>query len=92
MPTFNTFLKAKPGRYNPNTDKYVFFYAAYALFFIRTIFIRTSSLKFAKKKKEKKKKKMLRTYRKNNLFFTSFTFLNLENLNYPMSYMESERM
>ena len=35
---------------------------------------------------------MLRTYRKNNLFFTSFTFLNLENLNYTMSYLESERM
>ena len=34
---------------------------------------------------------MLRTYRKNNLYFTAFTFQNPENLNYIMSYMESER-
>ena len=35
---------------------------------------------------------MLGTYRKNNLFFNAFTFQNPENLNYKMSYMESERM
>ena len=27
---------------------------------------------------------------KNNLFFTAFPFLNLENLNYIMSYIESK--
>jgi len=145
MPTFYTFLKAKPGRYNPNiasyavvfrgarfsslptnkqwernvvfgwagvcggddkraplktpaweanpnTDKYFFFYAAYAIFFIRTIFIRTSSLKSLPPSKTKKKilrtiHNMLRKYRRNNLFFTAFTCLNPENLNYTMSYM-----
>ena len=35
---------------------------------------------------------MLGTYRENNLFSTAFTFENPENLNYIMSYMESERM
>ena len=35
---------------------------------------------------------MLGTYRKNNLFFNAFTLKNPENLNYTMSYMESERM
>ena len=74
MPTFNTFLKAKPGRYNPNTDKYVFFYAAYALFFIRTIFIRTSSLKFAKKKKEKKKKENAKNIPEEQFIFHFFYF------------------
>ena len=33
---------------------------------------------------------MLRTYR-TNFFLTAFTFQNPENLNYIMSYMESER-
>ena len=44
------------------------------------------------KNQEKKIKNMLGTYRKNNLFFNAFTFQNPENLNYTMSYMESERM
>ena len=81
---FNSYLCQCP----PSTHSYFFFYAAYALFFIRTIFKRTFNL--AKKKIKTKKKNMLRTYRK-NFFFTAFTFQNPENLNYIMSYMESER-
>ena len=77
---FNSYLRQCP----PST-----LYAAYALFFVRTIFKRTFNL--AKKKNHQdKKKNMLRTYR-TNFFLTAFTFQNPENLNYIMSYMESER-
>ena len=81
---FNSYLCQCP----PSTHSYFFFYAAYALFFIRTIFKRTSKL--AKKKKKSQKKKEHAKNIPEEPFFTAFTFQNPENLNYIMSYLESE--
>ena len=52
--------------------------------------MRTFSLNFAKILRIRWEH--TRRSEKNDLFFTAFTFLNPENLNYVMSYMESECM
>ena len=93
VPTFYAFLKEKPERYNPNTEK-KFSSTRLAHSFYKNHFKKNVQSEICQKTKnqEKKIKNMLGTYRKNNLFFNAFTFQNPENLNYTMSYMESERM